>query len=152
MADLDALVALEQRYFTADHQISRRSLRRFIDSPKSTLTVAEVDGKLAGCALVNYRRGSKLARLYTVAVDREFQRRGIARQLLAAAENDAIHRGRRVMRLEVREDDTGAIALYETSGYRSFGRRHRYYDGRIDALRFDKPLGTGTRNGRQRRP
>lgn len=151
-ADLDALVALERRYFTADHQISRRGFRHFIDSPKSTLIVAEADDKLAGCVLVNYRRGSKLARLYTIAVDREFQRRGIARRLLAAAEDDAIQRGRGVMRLEVREDDAGAIALYETSGYRSFGRRPRYYDGRIDALRFDKPLARGTRDGRQRHP
>ena len=28
----------------------------------------------------------------------------------------------------------------KSSGYRPFGRRRRYYDGRIDALRFEKPL------------
>lgn len=150
VADLEALTALERRYFTSDHQISRRSFRHFIASPKSTLIVAELDRQLAGCVLVNYRRGSRLARLYTIAVDREFQRRGIARRLLAAAEQDAIQRGRSVMRLEVRADDTGAITLYETSGYRRFGRRPRYYDGRIDALRFDKALAAGTGAGRRR--
>jgi ribosomal protein S18 acetylase RimI-like enzyme len=150
MADLDALVALERRYFTSDHQISRRGFRHFIDSPKSTLIVAELERKLAGCVLVNYRRGSRLARLYTIAVGPEYQRRGIARRLLAAAEQDAIQRGRSVMRLEVRADDTGAITLYETSSYRPFGRRPRYYDGRIDALRFDKALAAGTGAGRRR--
>jgi ribosomal protein S18 acetylase RimI-like enzyme len=45
------------------------------------------------------------------------------------------------MRLEVRADDRGAIALYKTSGYHAFGRHAGYYDGRIDALRFEKPLG-----------
>lgn len=144
-ADLDALVALERRYFTADHQISRRSFRHFMGSPASALLVAEVDGKLAGCVLVNYRRGSRIARLYTIAVDRDFQRRGIARRLLAAAETDALRRRRKVMRLEVRADDRGAIAFYETSGYRLFGRRPRYYAGRIDALRFDKALVRGRR-------
>ncbi|MGH7248498.1 MAG: GNAT family N-acetyltransferase, partial [Pseudomonadota bacterium] len=107
IADLDALIALERRFFTRDHQISRRGFRHFIASPKSTLIVAEVGCATAGCVLVNYRRGSGLARLYTIVVASEFRRRGIARQLLAAAENDAICRGRSVMRLEVREDDAG---------------------------------------------
>ena len=114
-------------------------------SLKSSVIIAEVGSKVAGCALVLYRRGSKLARLYTIAVARDFQRRGLARQLLVAAEENATRRGRRVMRLEVREDDAGAIALYETSGYRRFGRRARYYDNRIDALRFDKALGAEPR-------
>ena len=33
-----------------------------------------------------------------------------------------------------------AIGRYEKSGYRMFGRLHRYYDDGGDALRFDKPL------------
>ncbi len=141
IGDLDALLALERDFFTADHRISRRGFRHFIASPKSALIVAEIGGAVAGCALVLYRRGSRLARLYTIAVGRAFQRRGLARRLLAAAEQNARGKGRRVMRLEVRADDAGAIALYETSGYRLFGRRRRYYDNRIDALRFDKAFG-----------
>jgi len=139
--DLDALAAFEREFFTPDHVISRRGLRHFISSPKSTLIVAEVGGEVAGCALVNYRQGSQRGRLYTISVGRDFQRRGIARALLAAAEKAARRRGCRFMRLEVREDDAGAIALYESSGYALFGRRRRYYDSRIDALRFEKPLG-----------
>jgi [ribosomal protein S18]-alanine N-acetyltransferase len=140
MADLDELVDLERRFFTSDHQISRQSFRRFMASPNSALIVADAAGRVAGCALVNYRRNSRLARLYTLAVSSDFQRRGLARRLLAAAETKAMRRGCKTMRLEVRADDAGAIKLYETSGYRCFGRRPRYYDGRIDALRFDKSL------------
>lgn len=140
LADLDALLALERDFFTADHVISRRSFRNFITSPRSALIVADIDGKVAGCALVNYRQGSRRGRLYTISVGREFQRRGIARQLMAAAEASAWRRGCRFMRLEVRADDAGAIALYESSGYARFGRRHRYYDKRIDALRLEKSL------------
>jgi [ribosomal protein S18]-alanine N-acetyltransferase len=140
MADLDALLEFERDFFTSDHRISRRSFRRFIASPNCALIVAELGGQVTGCALVLYRHGSKLARLYTIAVGAKFQRRGLARQLLAAAEDNARRRGRRGMRLEVREDDAAAVTLYETSGYRRFGRRHRYYDDRIDALRFKKAL------------
>jgi len=142
ISDLDGLVALEQRFFEAD-RISRQSFRRFIGSAKATLLVVEVDGEIAGCALVLYRRNSKRARLYTIATATKFRRRGIARRLLAAAGQDARHRGCKFMRLEVREDDVGAIRLYETSGYRRFGRRARYYDNRIPALRFEKPLRPG---------
>ena len=45
------------------------------------------------------------------------------------------------MRLEVHEHNTRAIGRYEKSGYRLFGRLHRYYDDGGDALRFEKPLG-----------
>jgi ribosomal-protein-alanine N-acetyltransferase len=141
LADLDALIALELEFFTPDHVISRRAFRQFITSPRSTLIVAETDGDVAGCALVNYRQCSRRCRLYSISVGREFQRRGIARQLMAAAERNARRRGCRFMRLEVRADDAGAIALYESSGYVRFGRRRRYYDNRIDALRFEKSLG-----------
>ncbi len=141
LRDLDALLVLERDFFTRDHQISRRGFRHFIASPKSALIVAEIGDQVAGCVLVLYRRGSKRARLYTIAVARRFQGRGLARKLLAAAEKNAMRRGYRMMRLEVRADDAGAITLYETSGYHLFGRRCRYYDNRIDALRFDKPLG-----------
>jgi ribosomal protein S18 acetylase RimI-like enzyme len=147
VGDLDALVALEQEFFTSDHRISRRGFRRFVSSPSSALIVADAGGQVAGCALVIYRHGSGLARLYTIAVGRAFQRRGIARRLLAAAERSARRHGSRAMRLEVRADDAGPIALYESSGYAQFGRRTRYYDGRIDALRFEKPLAATARPG-----
>ena len=53
------------------------------------------------------------------------------------------------MRLEVRADDLGAIALYKTSGYHTFGRHTGYYDGRIDALRFEKLLSPEPGRGRR---
>lgn len=145
LSDLDALLALEREFFTPDHWISRRSFRRFIALPTARLIVAVRDGRLAGCVLVLYRRGSTQARLYTIAVAREFQRRGLARRLLTAAETNALRRGCRSMRLEVRADDPGATALYTTSGYRQIGRRRRYYAGSIDALRFEKPLAPSRR-------
>jgi ribosomal protein S18 acetylase RimI-like enzyme len=50
------------------------------------------------------------------------------------------------MRLDVQADDGIAIRLYENVGYRLFGRRRRYYAGRIDALRFEKVLATPRRH------
>jgi ribosomal protein S18 acetylase RimI-like enzyme len=140
MSDLAELVALEQVVFTTD-KLSRRSFRHFLASPQTSLIVAEEDGKFAGYVLVLYPPRSKSARLYSIAVAPHIGGRGIGPKLLAAAEEAAKRRRRRTMRLEVHEDNARAIARYEKSGYRLFGRHHHYYDDHGHALRFEKPLG-----------
>lgn len=140
MSDLAALVTLELAVFKTDI-ISRRSFRHFIASRQATFIVAEESGGLAGYALVLYPPRSKLARLYSIAIAPHAGGRGLGPQLLTAAEEAAKRRGRRAMRLEVHVRNRRAIARYEKSGYRLFGRRRSYYDDSGDALRFEKPLG-----------
>ena len=152
-SDLDALVALEHALFDsqffAGHLIARASFRRLLASPGATFLVAEA-GKQIGAqigtqvgayVLVLYRANSGAARIYSIGVAARFRRRGLARSLVAAAEKDAVRRGRKAMRLEVRADDRDTIALYESSGYRRIGRVPGYYNGRVDALRLEKVLG-----------
>ncbi len=146
ISDLPALVAIENAVFTVD-LLSRRSLRHFLTSPSAMLIIAEHGGKLAGYALVLYPPRSGIARLYSIAVAPHIGGRGLGPLLLAAAENAARRRRRRAMRLEVHERNTRAIARYEKSGYRLFGRRRDYYDDHADALRFEKPLSPEARSG-----
>ena len=123
IGDLDALVELERAVFDTDI-LSRRSFRHFLGARSATLLVAEVAGKFAGYVLVLYPPRSKHARLYSIAVAPHIGRRGVGPLLLAAAEQAARRRGRRLMRLEVHEHNRRAIARYEKAGYRLFGR-HR---------------------------
>ncbi len=146
LTDLDDLIALENAIFKVD-LLSRRSFRHFITSPSAVVIVAEESGKLAGYALVLYRPRSHIGRLYSIAVEPHLSKRGVGPLLLAAAEDDARRRRCRSMRLEVHEHNTRAIARYEKSGYRLFGRRLDYYDDHATALRFEKPLGVNTRRG-----
>ena len=146
LRDLGALLAMEREFFTPDHQISRRGFRHFIRSARSELIVANVGSAVAGCVLVNYRRNSTIGRLYSLTVAKDFRRRGLALRLLKEAERRAVRRGCQTIRLEVRADDTAAVHLYETASYRLFGRRPRYYAGRIDALRFEKTLARRSRH------
>jgi ribosomal-protein-alanine acetyltransferase len=148
LRDLDALIALEDAVFTTDN-LSRRSFRHFLTSRGATLLVAEENGKLAGYVLVLCRPRSKLARLYSIAVAPHIGRRGVGPLLLKAAEDAARRRGRRAMRLEVHQNNTRAIARYEKSGYRLFGRHRDYYDNGGDALRFEKLLGLEPRRRRR---
>jgi ribosomal protein S18 acetylase RimI-like enzyme len=142
--DLDALVALEREIFNsrlfAGHLMSRASFRRLLASPSATLVVAEAEAQIGAYVLVLYRVNSDAARIYSIGVARKFRRRGLARMLVAVAEKDAVRRGRKAMRLEVRADDRGTVALYESCGYRRVGRAPGYYGGRIDALRLEKAL------------
>src|SRR4051794_8626888 len=137
--DLDALLALEAQAFDHD-RLSRRSFRRFLSSPNAETVVAEQDGEISGYALVLFRPGAVVARLYSIALVPKVTGRGVGSRLLAAAEEAAITRGCALMRLEVREDNAAAISRYSKSGYRQFGRHAGYYEDGADALRFEKRL------------
>jgi hypothetical protein len=81
-----------------------------------------------------------MARLYSIAVDREFGRRGIADRLLQAAETAALERDCVSMRLEVRRDNPASLALFRRHGYRQVEVVLDYYEDHMAALRFEKRL------------
>lgn len=138
--DLDALWALEQRCFQGD-RLSRRSFRHWIRQGHTGLVVAETDdGKLAGYVLVILHRGTRLARLYSIAADPDFRGQGLGERLMAAAEAYAHEHKRLYLRLEVRRDNQPAIRLYQRLGYELFGETPAYYDDHQDALRFQKRI------------
>jgi [ribosomal protein S18]-alanine N-acetyltransferase len=138
-ADVEALVGLEQAAFTTDH-LSRRSFLRFATSPLANLIVCERDGRVLGYSLVLFRSSSRVARLYSIAVDPAAAGRGIGTLLLASAERTALRRGCDRLRLEVHEQNAAAISRYRKSGYQQFGMHFRYYDDHGNALRFEKRL------------
>jgi ribosomal protein S18 acetylase RimI-like enzyme len=139
VADIDALVDLENRVFPAD-RVTRRGFRRFLTSPWATLLVGEQDGGLAGYALVLFRPNTRLARLYSLAVMPAAEGTGLGSALLAATEQAARARGATHLRLEVHEGNVRAITRYRKAGYGLFGRHLDYYDDHSTALRFQKPL------------
>jgi ribosomal protein S18 acetylase RimI-like enzyme len=137
--DIDALIEIENAVFTAD-RISRRSFRTLISRPTAATIVAEDDGRMLGYAMILFRKGTGLARLYSIAVAPGSVGRGIARALLARAEEEALGHDRFLLRLEVREDNRRAIDIYRKAGYRRIGRHPDYYADGMAALRFEKLL------------
>lgn len=120
--------------------MSRRSLRRLLASFSAEILVAHANGAITGVAIVLFRAGSRIARLYSIAVDPEHTGRGIASALLGRAETIARSRRCLSLRLEVHEKNQGAVKVYGKAGYRQFGRRACYYEDQGDALRFEKQL------------
>lgn len=139
VGDVQALAALEQQIFSGD-RLSPRQFRHHATAAGSDLMLAVEGVELRGYALLLARRGSRLARLYSIAVAPEARGLGLGARLLAAAEDAARARDRSELRLEVRIDNRAAIALYEAHGYQVFGRRQGYYEDGCDALRMARPL------------
>ena len=137
--DLEALARLENESFEAD-RVSRRSLREFLRAPHRPVIAATIDDELAGYALVALRKGARAVRIYSLAVDARFARRGVGRALLQACEAYARRHRRATLTLEVRYDNAAAIALYEGCGFRQFGEHAHYYADGATALRYEKPL------------
>ena len=81
------------------------------------------------------------AEIMTIGVGRRFQRQGIAASLMEALIARAREQGAKRMLLEVRVDNTPALALYKRFGFAKMGLRKRYYQPEgIDAYTMSLDL------------
>jgi ribosomal protein S18 acetylase RimI-like enzyme len=132
--DLERLLQLEESCFAGD-RLSRRSFRRLLATDTSTTLVSE-----HGYLMLLFRRSSKVARIYSVAVDPRARGRGLGRALVEHGEAVSRARQRNTMQLEVRVDNESAIRLYESLDYRLIARFENYYEDGCAALRYRKSL------------
>lgn len=152
LADLGALVALENQSFESDW-LTRRQFRYMMTRARARTLLAEgADGSLLGYVLILFSKGTSVARLYSIAVDRQARGQGIGRRLVAAAEAVAWEQDRVYIRLEIRRDNLASQALFEGAGYRRFGVLSDYYEDHMEALRYEKALAPGLRPVLQRVP
>ena len=147
--DLEELLRLEKACFATD-RLSRRSFRRWLAHKDSVFMVAAADKGLEAYILVSLRRGTRLARLYSLAVDPGSRGRGLAARLIAGAEQAACSNGALYMRLEVASDNDGAIRTYTRAGYKPFGLYRDYYEDHGDAVRMEKCIHDFQPGGAQR--
>jgi ribosomal-protein-alanine N-acetyltransferase len=133
-ADLPDLLALEAR-FPGD-RLSARQFRHHLDNPRARLRVLPGAGSLLGYHLVLTRAGCRWGRLYSLVVDPAARGRGLGRILLADAEAQARRAGCRGLRLEVRQDNAAANALYAAAGYRRVAALPDYYEDGGDGWRL----------------
>ena len=124
---------------------SERSIRQEFHAPARTY-LFDIDG----CGIANQPvvRGyagfwydGDDAEIMTIGVGRRFQRQGIAASLMEALIARAREQGAKRMLLEVRVDNTPALALYERFGFAKMGLRKRYYQPEgIDAYTMSLDL------------
>ncbi len=103
--------------------------------------VGEVEGNLAGYGVMS--TGASEAHVLNLCVAGEFQRRGLAREMLSLLLDEADKLEVRDVFLEVRPSNIAAITLYEQMGFNQVGLRKDYYpteEGREDAIIFASSL------------
>jgi len=135
--DIDPLLSIEHRCFHHD-RLTRLDFHRALTAKSAVLLTAEEGGAVLGYALIRVR--GRQAHLESLAVDPDARRLGLGRTLLKASEEAVLVRGALHMRLEIREDNPAAYALYRALGYRQHGTWLEYYEDESDALRLRKAL------------
>ncbi|MGH7717283.1 MAG: GNAT family N-acetyltransferase [Gemmatimonadaceae bacterium] len=102
---------------------------RELADPALTYLIAEVDGAVAGYALVRAGpappcvTGPAPVEIWRFYVDRPWHGSGVAQALMTACESEARRRGGRTLWLGVWERNARARRFYEKSGFRDVGAK-----------------------------
>ena len=137
-ADLDGLLALEN-LFPSD-RLSRAAWRRFLRVDTARVWVAVQGAEVVGNLILLLRQGADSGRIYSVVVAPAARGQGLGDRLVATAERAARAAGRHRLRLEVRQDNAAARALYARRGYREIAQMAGYYDDGADGLKLERRL------------
>ena len=139
--DLDAICRLDTDSFPVADRFPRRTWRLLLgasaQSQSSFTLVATGDGPtpLMGAINLLLRRGSQVARIYSIAVAAAARGRGLARHLIAAAEA-RLPPHITAISLEVRSDNEAARALYHRVGFTLVAPLPGYYADGADGVRL----------------
>jgi GNAT superfamily N-acetyltransferase len=112
-----------------------------IETGGRVLLVAELDGEIVGTVVVTFApqpNGPHRAEIGKMLVHSSARRRGIGRQLLAAAEAAARRAGKTLLHLDTQAGSAGE-ALYRATGWIEIGSMPGHSltpDGRLEAATF----------------
>lgn len=138
--DLEALCRLEHVGFATD-RFAPRQFHYLLTKARATTLVLDWEGGVRGAAIVLWRSGAMLGRLYSIVVDPAYRGRGFAGLLLEACERACRARGCDRLGLEVRVDNQDAIAFYRRHGFEVVKRLDGYYERGAPGLKLVKHLG-----------
>ena len=150
-SDLDQLLNIETSCFQID-RLSKRSFKRFIKPGAHQFIVLIENQTVFAYALILYRAGTNLARLYSIAVLPEYQGRGYSKLLLNRVEELAADKHCVFLRLEVDVNNISAISLYKKYAYSVIGRIPHYYENGADAIRMEKHIQLSVENKHSVKP
>jgi ribosomal protein S18 acetylase RimI-like enzyme len=145
--DLDVIDAIEDSSFDLD-RFARRNLARLLARPTAQALIADTASGPAGYALILFRKGAGVARLYSLAIAPAFRGRGFAKALLDAAAAIVVDKGCRSLRLEVRISNAAARRTYQNAGFAIVDEKHDYYADGENALVMEKRLNMRDVGGR----
>lgn len=119
LEDLDVLADIEHRAFLPNlyTSLTKRHYRHLLTKGNADILIALLEGKPCGMAVLLYRKGSSLARFYSLSVDPDYQGKGVGTVLFSAAEKTAQQKNLKGMILEIRSDNIQLWERYKKLGY-----------------------------------
>jgi len=136
LEDLESICSIEQQF--GAEAFGKSSLHRFIMN--SQTVVLHNDDMILGYAILLSRKNSKQARLYSIAIAKEYQGRKLGLVLLSAIEDIAIDNGYHTISLEVSWHNKIAIQLYTRMGYKEVTILDNYYKDGTSAIKMKKVI------------
>jgi ribosomal-protein-alanine N-acetyltransferase len=133
--DLEAIQEIEDKSFL--YPFSKRQFLNLYINCKKTFFVAESDRKLLGY-IVGVRSFRKIT-IASIAVKKNFRRRGIATELVRHLIKKVREKVKRI-ELQVRVSNEDAIMFYEKIGFLFESILPSYYQNGEDAVLYSKDL------------
>lgn len=125
---LEKLFKIEQECFDQE-AFTKQQLAYLLTDYNTVGLVAKVGDDIAGFILsqIEVDNKSLYGHIITLNVALAFRRKGVGSKLLRETEQIFKDRGIMDCHLEVREDNTAALGLYEKIGYRQISKLYNYY-------------------------
>ena len=144
--DLDELYTIEEVCFEPPERFGRKYMGKLVGSPNGATWIAELDGRMAGFAIVEWAQDADepIAYIETIEVLPADRGQGVGSRLLDRIEASACSANSAWIWLHVDAANEGAIRLYEAHGYSCEGRQEEYYGPGRAALIYAKRLDSET--------
>ncbi len=131
----------EEKYVEGVHEIEKacftthwsiNSFRGELENPNAHYFVAIIDDKVVGYGGMWYIINE--AHITNIAVDPNYQKKGVASEILKAIIKKSHELEIIGVTLEVRESNEAALKLYEKFGFENEGIRKNYYENNENAI------------------
>jgi ribosomal-protein-alanine acetyltransferase len=125
---LDELYYIEKQCFSQE-AFSKQEIAYLLTDYNSLSYIARINDQIAGFIIgrIDIERNQLFGHIITIEVKTEYRRKMVAQKLLEEIEKTIKNKGIKECRLEVREDNTTAINLYQKLGYKKIAKLENYY-------------------------
>jgi [ribosomal protein S18]-alanine N-acetyltransferase len=142
---LDKLFEIEGQCFNQE-AFTKRQIAYLLTDYNTVALVAKRNSAIAGfiIAQVEIENDTLFGHIITINVAPNYRRKGTASKMLKEIEELLKQKGISECHLEVREDNTAALKLYQSNGYQKISRLEKYY-GKTHGLYLKKSLEAPTK-------
>ncbi len=137
---LDKLYEIEEQCFDQE-AFTKRQIGYLLTDYNTIALVAKANSDIAGFIIVQVEVEDDrvFGHIITINVPPTFRRKGIGSKMIKEIESLLKQKGITECQLEVREDNSAALKLYQSVGYQKIGKLENYY-GKKHGLYLKKTL------------